>query len=341
MEPIPVFLYFNGKWFEKDEYKDFEVTGILVPPTITFCAMENLIRQSLKMPSSSNVTMKFQIQNHIPSLDISDATLSTLSFFMEISRKSLDYGKYPIIVEEEEIRQLSICCVEATYLSNAVRSMNKCTAMIPLVAESLDNSQHAERLAEHITAIGNTGQTILEYSAEDDNQVITTTKHVVVKKNQLYANKEILSKILKLHSMQNNREHKVQRSSSRDYVLICMHNKICGWKIRSSRVGRTSLFKIREFNHVHTCSTNILMSSHKQATSEIVSECIKNRFTNLRRIYTPTDIVDDMMEEYNLSISYQKAWRSREKALTKVRGDPHDYTLIPSWLHMTIIANPV
>lgn len=100
------------------------------------------------------------------------------------------------------------------------------------------------------------------------------------------------------------------------------------------------MFKVREFNDIHTCSVNVLLGDHRQANSELVSECIMQKITNLKKIYTPTDIVEDMMSEYNVSISYQKAWRSKEKALEKVRGNPHDYSLIPSWLYMLKKTNP-
>lgn len=82
------------------------------------------------------------------------------------------------------------------------------------------------------------------------------------------------------------------------------------------------------------------MGNHRQATSELVSECVKCKLTSLNKIYTPSDIVYDMKDKYNVLISYQKAWRSKERALVKVRGNPHDYSMITSWLHMAEITNP-
>jgi hypothetical protein len=97
---------------------------------------------------------------------------------------------------------------------------------------------------------------------------------------------------------------------------------------------------VREFVDSHTCSSNVLMVDHRQANSEFVSECIMHKLTNMKRVYTPGDIVEDMMTEFNVSISYHKAWRSKERALVKARGNPHDYSIIPSWLYMLKKTNP-
>lgn len=78
-------------------------------------------------------------------------------------------------------------------------------------------------------------------------------------------------------------------------MLVCIDNENCKWKLRASKFRKTTMFKVREFNDLHTCSSDILLEDHRQANSEMVSECIMHRLTNLKIIYTPIDIMEDMM----------------------------------------------
>lgn len=101
------------------------------------------------------------------------------------------------------------------------------------------------------------------------------------------------------------------------------------------------MFIIRKIEHTHTCSLDITSGDHPQATSNLVGKVIKNKFVNPKRDYTPTEIVDDMADDYSVSISYQKAWRAREKAIVDARRCPQEsYSEIPSILYMMQISNP-
>ena len=58
-------------------------------------------------------------------------------------------------------------------------------------------------------------------------------------------------------------------------------------------------------------------------------------------IYTLADIMRDVQLEFGISISYMKAYRSREVALECIRGNPEEsYTLLPSFLYMIQETNP-
>ncbi|XP_060965457.1 uncharacterized protein LOC115720525 [Cannabis sativa] len=62
---------------------------------------------------------------------------------------------------------------------------------------------------------------------------------------------------------------------------------------------------------------------------------------NPKRNYKPNDIVEDIAEDYSISISYHKAWRAKEKATFDVKGSPYDsYNEIPGFLYMIQKCNP-
>ena len=98
-----------------------------------------------------------------------------------------------------------------------------------------------------------------------------------------------------------------------------MHG-FCQWFFRASRSGRTNLFAIRRFYHIHTCSLDVIFRDHRQATSSIVGECIKQKLLNPKIVYKPKDIVRDMLYAHGISFSYEKAWKEKEKAMELIRG---------------------
>ncbi|XP_060965394.1 uncharacterized protein LOC115720472 [Cannabis sativa] len=132
----------------------------------------------------------------------------------------------------------------------------------------------------------------------------------------------------------------VKRSSKLDCKLGCIDDN-CNWTFLASKHGKTDMFIIRKIEHTHTCSLDITSGDHPQATSNLVGKVIKNKFVNSKRDYTPTEIVDDMVDDYSVSISYQKAWRAREKTIVDACRCPQEsYSEIPSILYMMQISNP-
>ncbi|KAL6580983.1 hypothetical protein OROMI_006906 [Orobanche minor] len=306
MEMIPIILYYNGIWIDENVYTNFKVSGLLVQETEVLANMENLVRSTLDISSSTTFTMKFHISPNIPPISVRDD--STFRFYIEVCRKNLEYGKYPLLITEENTLATENHVQYATNMGrglpkNFTCPVNQSSAIVPLVTNSLANR--------------------IEYDDKVVQDIVESEKNAP----------------LQLPSTED-QENQVQRSSSRDYVIVCVESTNCQWMLRASKLGNTKMFKVRKMIDVHTCSSNILMGNHRQASSELVSECIKDRFMNLKKVYTPLDIVEDMMKDYQIYISYQKAWRSKERALAKLRGNPHDYSLIPSWLYMVEKNNP-
>ncbi|XP_022889448.1 uncharacterized protein LOC111404956 [Olea europaea var. sylvestris] len=91
----------------------------------------------------------------------------------------------------------------------------------------------------------------------------------------------------------------------------------------------------------YTCAANIVLGAHRQVTASVVSMCIKYKYNSFRTRYTPHDICNDMLHNYGVSLNYVKAWRSRERTLKILRGDPTDsFMKIPSFFYMLDQINP-
>ena len=71
------------------------------------------------------------------------------------------------------------------------------------------------------------------------------------------------------------------------------------------------------------------------ATPWVIGHLIKNKYAVDGTGYMANNIKEYMKKKFGIDMSYEKAWRCREKALTYVRGTYEDsYCKLPSYLHM-------
>ena len=101
------------------------------------------------------------------------------------------------------------------------------------------------------------------------------------------------------------------------------------------------MFEIRRFVEEHTCSLELRHKDNRQAAPWVIGHCIKSKYSGQEPNYLPRSIMSDMVKEYGINMTYQKAWRCREKALTYVRGTLEaSYQKLPSYLYMLRLRNP-
>lgn len=158
-----------------------------------------------------------------------------------------------------------------------------------------------------------------EMNDETETNVISHPTIDGIAKNRIYQTKELLKTSIALYAIQNRFQFKVYRSDRKEYVLKCLDDK-CTWSFRASRIGEMDKFKIRYMKNSHTCKLDVVLRHHRQATSSFVASCIKYNSLSPKTIYTPGDIMKDMMNTYGVWMSYEKAWRAREQALLKNRA---------------------
>ncbi|XP_062118208.1 uncharacterized protein LOC133831813 [Humulus lupulus] len=95
------------------------------------------------------------------------------------------------------------------------------------------------------------------------------------------------------------------------------------------------MFEVTVFHNEHTCNLDSRNSDHCQAAPWVIGHIIKEKYTSDGTKYMAKDIQRDMFKEYGIKISYEKAWRCREKALTYVRGTPTEsYTKLYGYLYI-------
>ncbi|XP_022870200.1 uncharacterized protein LOC111389508 [Olea europaea var. sylvestris] len=218
--------------------------------------------------------------------------------------KSLDgtVSNYPIMVD--------VIAVDSYQSTCGLQCPDSSTTSIESSANVFSLQQIAQDTCDSIMMIekGKIEEDVILVSQADAREVV---------EGKIFCNKEILKMSLVFYVIQNKFEYKVLRSDKKEYVIKCSHND-CKWIFRSSRLRKTKMFKIKKMCNGHTCSMNIVLRSYRQASSSIVSNCIKYKYTYSRTIYTH----NDMLNKYGVSVNYMKAWRSREKTLKLIIGDP-------------------
>ncbi|KAG5621245.1 hypothetical protein H5410_006463, partial [Solanum commersonii] len=103
------------------------------------------------------------------------------------------------------------------------------------------------------------------------------------------------------------------------YVLVCFSDE-CSWTIKASCRKKSDVFKVRYFKSEHTCPMRDRVLTKVQAIVGFVSGVTAPKLVNHKRIHTSKDIIADIREFYGVQISYQQAWRAKERTLEMIRG---------------------
>ncbi|KAL5581810.1 hypothetical protein UlMin_014252 [Ulmus minor] len=169
---------------------------------------------------------------------------------------------------------------------------------------------------------------------EDDDNLFD------VEVSDVLNNKKEFQKRLHLMMIRTRYEFKVQKSSPNLVVVHCMDNN-CSWRVCGMRLMNTGCWMVTKFMKEHTCTVDYKREGHRQSTSWVIGDCLKNRYIALSRTFKPKDIVDDVRERFGVQITYNKAWRAREAAYDTLRGTPEEsYTFLPSFLYVLVECNP-
>ncbi|CAL8136014.1 unnamed protein product [Prunus armeniaca] len=141
-----------------------------------------------------------------------------------------------------------------------------------------------------------------------------------LKVGRVYPNKIALLKTISLAAITSHFRLRTVQSGKHRLCVRCWQLP-CPWKVRAYKVGLHE-FKVVKYDPLHECDLRYVSSHHPQATTELLSDCVKWRFQDSRSIYTTADIKKDVKQNFGVSISYSTAWRSRELAFKRISSLP-------------------
>lgn len=99
---------------------------------------------------------------------------------------------------------------------------------------------------------------------------------------------------------------------------------------------------LRKYIFYHDCYMNSMQSSHRQASSSVIRDCLKEDFRFRSTNHSlPRDIIYKANTKPGVNISYQKTWRAKEHILKSLYVDvAESYSLIPKFLKKLKEINP-
>ncbi|XP_054785973.1 uncharacterized protein LOC129292447 [Prosopis cineraria] len=138
--------------------------------------------------------------------------------------------------------------------------------------------------------------------------------------------------------MKRNFEYKTLKSNGQRLVVACSVDG-CKWYIRALTISSTQVWVIRGYAKDHTCTVDVVCGDHRQATSLIISECVKQKVID-GECNDMKSIIKHMRKEFGVGVSYYKSWRANELVLEAIQGCLEDsYTQLPSLCYALSYTN--
>ncbi|KAF6135795.1 hypothetical protein GIB67_028651, partial [Kingdonia uniflora] len=107
---------------------------------------------------------------------------------------------------------------------------------------------------------------------------------------------------------------------SNEYKIVvrCKGHKFY-WRIYATRLVDSGIFRVSTYCSVHTCIRVETEggNAYKAASSRWVASIIKQKLQKDPN-YKPSRIIDDIQTHHNIDVTYNLAWRAKEKAHAEV-----------------------
>ncbi|XP_024963496.1 uncharacterized protein LOC112503734 [Cynara cardunculus var. scolymus] len=165
------------------------------------------------------------------------------------------------------------------------------------------------------------------------------TSHVKVL--QTFDSNETFKLVVGLKCVHENFQMKVKKSSKHWYEVVCHSDSDCDWRLMAVSIDGTSIFQVRKLHDEHTCSRSQVHPNHRNANKKVLGHILAGSLKDCRRVYCGKEIMEDVNQRFNISISYHQAWRAKMYALQLLRGTPESsFNLFPVYCHNLKLANP-
>eukprot|EP00268_Persea_americana_P040560 TRINITY_DN40300_c0_g1_i6.p1 TRINITY_DN40300_c0_g1~~TRINITY_DN40300_c0_g1_i6.p1 ORF type:complete len:742 (-),score=94.17 TRINITY_DN40300_c0_g1_i6:207-2432(-) len=149
-------------------------------------------------------------------------------------------------------------------------------------------------------------------------------------KGRRFPDRESFRTTLKKFAIYNNFALKPIKTSRMEVTARC-GDPNCPWRIHASIVESGPQFQVKTYKQNHSCSKPTMGLAHRQATSELVAEFIKD-WVRLHPNYTPKKIISDFQLEFGVVVSYRKAWMAKEIAMHDIRGSYEEsFKILPDY----------
>ena len=125
-------------------------------------------------------------------------------------------------------------------------------------------------------------------------------------------------------------EIKTTKSTIKLLLVECFDNKKCKWWVCATKLGISNMFQIMKYYSTHTCRLDMMSCDNRHASSWLIGESIRETYQGVGCEFWPKDIVANIRKQYDIQISYDKAWRARKLTLGSIRESLEEsYNTLP------------
>jgi hypothetical protein len=122
------------------------------------------------------------------------------------------------------------------------------------------------------------------------------------------------------------------------YTLKCK-DKTCTWRLHATPIGETDTWQIRTSIQTHSCH-GIKHSGHSNIDEEFISIDILPQVRSDSSI-KPKAIQSYFKDHYGVEISYDKAYRAKQRAIKLINGSHEEaYSCLPKYCEEIQRSNP-
>ncbi|CAA7043028.1 unnamed protein product [Microthlaspi erraticum] len=184
----------------------------------------------------------------------------------------------------------------------------------------------------------------LPRSAEERQYVTEWDDGTGLEIGQEFCSREALQDLVDRASNKNCFGFLTYKSDLGRLILECRQKSIgCKWYLRATNIKGSSLFAIRVYRKMHTCSRAAQSSStnRRRGTPRLVASVLHEDYPGQFDTPAPKNIVGLVQRRVGLSVSYSTALRGKRLAVNDVRGNPEEgYMMLYSYLYMLEKVNP-
>lgn len=157
---------------------------------------------------------------------------------------------------------------------------------------------------------------------------------------RIFANKAELHKFLSVYAMQRLFSFRVLKSDKGRAIVRCVDKK-CDWRIYATNHENSENLEIRTVRLRHTCDVSYRSRYSEKATAKIIADLVSSKYANGKKGPRACELPEMVLAELNVTISYMKAWNTKELAIAAARGNEEEsYKFLATYLHLVKSTNP-
>ena len=157
---------------------------------------------------------------------------------------------------------------------------------------------------------------------------------------QIFNNKEALVLACRMKALHERFQFDTKYSDSKRYSIVC-RGEDCPWRLYAVGSSKSESFKVTKFIDEHKCTSLVILPNHRQAKKSVLGNIIHDLMgKDMTRRFKPKDIVSDMNTNYDVNVSYKKAWGAGHYARQMMKGSPQEsFTQLPTYFHYLKMHN--